>query len=382
MTQVRLASQTVTVEDGDMAPEPRRPAVLSIENELAWSWGNAILDLIPRLPAYEFVRVRRGLYYCQHESCGAAHVFPVDEGLENHFNLILIQNHDGVRYLKHREKTVMRIGGIVMTAKLDPNRYAEDFKKVGAIIATNELLASFARPVNPNVTVIPNGVDLDLFKPRPGFPERPQRFDDNGRPVTFVIGFAGNIDGMGNRYKGWKYFMQAGVYLGMEGVGTKYVLYRHNQIPHDRMPEDFYHQIDALILPSQGEGCSNVITEALACGVPVICTKVGFHGEKLVHYDNVVYIDRNPDTVSSETTDQICAAVRRLMREPELYRRLSVNSRAFAVEHHDVRQVALQYDRVFQSILSERTAKHDGSGHEQTHRPGDLGGGGHLDRRD
>jgi len=73
-----------------------------------------------------------------------------------------------------------------------------------------------------------------------------------------------------------------------------------------------------------------------------------------------VYITRDLETDSPETTVQICNAVRRLMHEPELYRQLAQNSRAFAVEHHDVREIAAQYDAVFQGLLApERTAAHE-----------------------
>jgi len=327
-------------------------SILSIENELRWSWSNSFPQLIACLPAYDVVRIRRGLFSCENPSCGATCMFPVDRDLEEHFDLLLTQNHDGARYISRRDKTVLRIGGLHMKPNMDPDRYAEDFRNVGAIIATNDQLAGFALRVNPNITVIPNGVDLDRFRPGPTFPDRPER--------PFTIGFAGNIDGMGGPYKGWKYFVQAQVNLAIDGVQQKYVLYRHNQIPHDEMPEQFYHQIDALILPSQGEGCSNVVTEALACGVPVIMTKTGFHGERLTDYENVVYITRDLETASPETTDQICHAVRRLMHEPELYKRLAQKGREFAVEHHDVRQVAAQYDKVFQGLLApERMAHHE-----------------------
>ncbi len=330
--------------------------ILSVENALTWSWSNSIHQLIDRLPAYEFVRIRRGLFFCEHQPCGAVFAFPLDRDLEDFFNLILLQNHDGIRYMTRRDKAVLRIGGMDMQPNLDPTKYYNDFRNVGAIIATNEQLADFARPVNPHVSVIANGVDLDHFRPGPTFPDRPQR--------PFTIGFAGNVHGMGAPYKGWKHFVEAGINLAPEGVKTKYLLHLHNQIPHDDMPEKFYHQIDALILPSQGEGCSNVVTEALACGVPVICTKVGFHGEKLVDYENVVYITRNLNTESPQTTEEICNAVRRLMREPDLYRRLSQNGRNFAIEHHDVRKVAAAYDAVIQGVLAriaERTADHGSS---------------------
>lgn len=353
--------------------------VLAIQHDLSWSWGNAIGSLIQALPDYRFVQIYRTGQECSR--CGKWVGWLLSNDLQEHFDLILTQNHDGVRYLNsiYRNKLVARFGGLPMPVSLDPSKYAEDFKNVGAVVATNELLASFARPANSHTTVIPNGVDLDHFKPRPDFPGRPQR--------PFTIGFAGNITGMGARYKGWKHFVQAGVNLGADGICMKSVLFGVSQIPHDDMPDKFYHQIDTLILPSQGEGCSNVVTEALACGVPVICTKVGFHGEKLVDYENVVYITRDPETDSPETTDQICTAVRRLMREPDLYEKLSRNGRAFAVEHHDVTRVAAQYRAVFEDVLRrnfearERQVANECAGLQQANGPGDTGRGQHLDQR-
>jgi len=321
------------------------PTVLSIENNLSWSWAMIVQQLKKHLDGYEFVRITRGQFPCQNVRCGAVHMYPLDVDLQDHFNILLPQNHDGVRHLddEFRAKTIVRFGGLFMQPNLDPSKYQNDFRSVGAVIATNDALADIARPANANVTVIPNGVPLDLFCPADPNPN----FDP-----PFTIGFAGNTWGEGGKYKGWRYFVQAGVDMHAEGVEQLHLLHRVNQIPHDNMPKEFYHKIDALILPSQGEGCSNVVTEALACGVPVIMTKVGFHGERLTDGENVLYIERDLEGESKKTTVQIKAAVRRLMSEPDLRTRLAKNGRAFAEQYHDVRQVAALYDKVFRSILS------------------------------
>ncbi len=44
----------------------------------------------------------------------------------------------------------------------------------------------------------------------------------------------------------------------------------------------FYSAVDLVCVPSRSEGCSNVVAEALACGTPVVATRVG---------DNALYLE-------------------------------------------------------------------------------------------
>ena len=225
----------------------------------------------------------------------------------------------------------------------NPNsdRYGPEISKCGAVIATNKQLYDIGVKANPNCTIIPNGVDLDLFKPAPETPN----FNRN-----FTIGFAGNIHGAGAEYKGWKEFVVGHTLLARYGVEQHHMLHKAKQIAHEDMPEKFYHEIDALILPSKGEGCSNVVSEALSCGVVCILTKVGYHGEMLTDGVNCLFIDRDTADHNVGAAD-IAAKVRMLIEQPELRKKLSVAGREFAAEHHDVKKVAAAYDAVFKGVL-------------------------------
>lgn len=313
--------------------------ILSVENwepNRSWSWGLVIERLIRHLPSdYEFVRIRRGQFGCDNPKCHRVFFHQVDAELCGHFDIVFPQNVDTIALIPRGENIVARIGGLDMTNPAT-QRYAKDFERVAHIIATNQQLRDIAVASNPNCTIIANGVDLDHFKPAVPNPN----FDRK-----FMVGFAGNIWGGGADYKGWPYYVKACAHLMVDGVEQRHLLHQANQIPNADMPEQFYHLIDALILPSRGEGCSNVVSEALACGVPVLLTKVGYHGEMLEHEKNCLFIERDEES--------IIQAVRRLLTSPDLRTTLAVNGRRFAEEHHDIRTIAAQYDQIFQAILNK-----------------------------
>lgn len=314
-------------------------SILSIENWepiRSWSWGIVIDRLIKHMPDYRFTRIRRGSFECRNARCKEKFAQHLDRELIRDYDIIFPQNADTIAMIPNTEKVVARIGGLDMRNPAT-ERYSKDFERVAHIIATNKQLADIAKPANPNCTIIPNGVDLGHFKPSAGTV-------DLERP--FMLGFAGNIQGGGAEYKGYQYFVEACARLAVDGVHYRYLLHGVNQVAHADMPEQFYHLIDALILPSRGEGCSNVVSESLACGVPVLTTKVGFHGEMLEDGKNCLFIERDALSIVNN--------VRRLLTDPNLRLSLAKNGREFAEQYHDVKVIAGQYNEVFKKILKRR----------------------------
>jgi glycosyltransferase involved in cell wall biosynthesis len=255
-----------------------------------------------------------------------------------HFDIIFPQNVDTIKMIPQGEKVAARIGGVSM-ANPNTDRYKDDLARVGAVIGTNDMLLEIGQRANDNCHLIPNGVDLTHFKPRESTEARP----------GFVVGFAGNIWGGGADYKGWQPYVLAATKLMNRGVQQINLLHGKNQITNEEMPAKFYHLIDAVILPSRGEGCSNVVSEALACGVPVLCTKVGFHGEMLEHEKNVLFIERNDGS--------IIQSVERLLDDLDLRTRLQKNGRLFAEQFHDIKKIAAKYDEVFKGMLAKTTTR-------------------------
>ena len=134
-------------------------SILSVENDLNWSWSFGLQSLKDRLD-WDICRVRR---------IPACHIA---DDLVDHFDVTLLQNLDSIQLVrKNYQKVVSRIGGLHVDRKNPPTRYDKWLKKCGYIIATNNNLLKIAERVNKNSKLIPAGVDLELFKPA----DRPDR---------------------------------------------------------------------------------------------------------------------------------------------------------------------------------------------------------------
>lgn len=218
--------------------------------------------------------------------------------------------------------------------------YEKELSECGALIATNKSLYEFGKSINPNTYFITNGVDLDQFS-----------YCYSVKPIgsKFVAGFAGSIIKSEYReYKGYDYVVGACENLGIE---LKQALFKQQQIDQTQMRDLFYAKIDVLVHPTKGEGTSNVIMEALSCGVPVITTKTaGYHGEMLTDKKNVIFCYRSIESV------QRC--IKMLMENPTLRLELSHNGRKFAEEHHDIKKIAAQWAEVIRTIFYRQSVNY------------------------
>lgn len=151
-----------------------------------------------------------------------------------------------------------------------------------------DLAERTALPIGVEVDVIPNGVDLEFY--RPADAKTPM-------PVRKVL-FAGRV----TEQKGLGYLLEALAgraaelegRLGVEIVGDgdlKTDLERHahkrglasivsfsSWLSREELIKK-YRSSDFFILPSLAEGMSNVILEAMACGLPVAATAIDANAE-------------------------------------------------------------------------------------------------------
>lgn len=102
-----------------------------------------------------------------------------------------------------------------------------------------------------------------------------------------------------------------------------------------------------LVLPSRSEGISLALLEAMACGVPVLATRVG--GSVEVIEDGV-----SGSLVASDDPEALADAVDRLLSDPAHARALAAAGRDRVERHFNVRDMVRRYESLYVSILEGR----------------------------
>jgi len=222
------------------------------------------------------------------------------------------------------------------------------------LVAVSNGLRKLALNTDPdaNILVIPNGVDVEEFKPL--FVEKNE--EDH-------ILFVGRLDS--NR-KGVSFLLQAFQRLSDEKLPCKLTIigdgpYRSRleqlaedlnlnnieflgHIPNAQLPIHYNHA-DIFVLPSCAEGMSNVILEAMACGLPVVATNVGGNPE-LVQNGETGFL------VPPENVDALYDSLVKLLSDKNLRERMGRSGRKTVEEFFTWDKIAEDYHKLYESILS------------------------------
>lgn len=192
--------------------------------------------------------------------------------------------------------------------------------------AAYSLVSDYGIPAD-KVSVIPPGVDLDLFRPSL-LPKRSARLR-----VLFV--------GAQFERKGGIDLLEAARHLG-DGVefdlvtktdivpipaGVRATVHRGLK-PHSEKLVQLYRTADIFVLPSRGDCMPQAITEALACGLPIVATSVGAIPE-------MVADDVNGHLVRPRDPRALAAAIASLVNSPAQRHAMGRWSRMLARQEHD-----------------------------------------------
>ncbi len=221
------------------------------------------------------------------------------------------------------------------------------FKRAQTIILTTEAMKRHIiqhyRTPSEKITVIPNYVNTDLFRPMPEIqPERGRIcYVGRLRPIknldTLIKAIAKIPDaslvliGTGEQGETLKALAQN------RGVKAKFT----GALPNSTLPKEI-NRSQIFILPSLSEGHPKALIEAMACGAAVIGTDVNGINN-IIHHEQTGLLC--PPTVAG-----IQSAVQRLLTDEALRTRLGKAARAFAKQEYSLKQIAQRELALYQEV--------------------------------
>lgn len=238
-------------------------------------------------------------------------------------------------------------------------------RRADLVIANSEAgrASAIARGFLPDpFAVVPNGIDTARFAPSP---DRGKVLRDAWGigPGEVVFGLVGRVDPV----KGHEVFLQAARRLASRHAAARFVcvgrasradLERLQALPASKalgakltwvegqsdMPA-VYGAMDGLVSASHSEGFSNVVSEAMACGLPCVVTDVG-DSARLVGETGFVALPNDPEALSV-AMEAILAADRPA---------LGAAARARIQEHFSVEALLTRTEAVLNACLTGKRA--------------------------
>ena len=206
-----------------------------------------------------------------------------------------------------------------------------------------------------HVSVVHNGIPLDRYHE---FPEEKVR----AARERFGIGENELVIGMMARKKSQAELLQAMehvkeeatiLFLGIdrdeELEGIRESLHLPHRVIYGGFQKEIipcYHLLSVFVLPSVIEGFSLAILEAMALGLPVVCTDAGGNREAVTEGENG-YLFRPGDTVT------FGAALRKLLADGELRHTIGERNRAKALDCFSVKDTVRKAEEVYYTVMDQ-----------------------------
>lgn len=197
-----------------------------------------------------------------------------------------------------------------------------------------------------DIIVLPNAADKSMFHPMSKNYQLRQELNvgDDDFLLLFVGGFvhrkgcgilAKAIDKLADEHV--KVIFAGAPLRGDEDDPVcKGIVYK-GTISHNVLPS-YFAAADAFVLPTQKEGCSNAIVEALAMGIPVI-SSIGAFNDDILNETNSIRV--NPLDVN-----EVSDAILRLKNDSKLYEAIKNN----AIEQSGQHSIALRANKIVQFL--------------------------------
>jgi glycosyltransferase involved in cell wall biosynthesis len=108
---------------------------------------------------------------------------------------------------------------------------------------------------------------------------------------------------------------------------------------------DFFREADIFIYPSYSEGMPIAVIEAMACGLPIIATRVGGLPDLVIDGFNGVLVDVG-------CPDQLVDALEYLNSNPDLRFMMQMNSNQSALDKYDIEKLVPRLINIYRKALT------------------------------
>lgn len=203
-----------------------------------------------------------------------------------------------------------------------------------------------------NTAVIYNGVDSKKFSPKKKSNEWKEKISNDKKIIMTNARLVPQ--------KGVKYLIEAMpriknarlVVFG-RGVLREELEKRANEVGadvlfinegiSDESLVELYATADVFVLPSLFEPCPLVLLEAMACGKPIVATKIGGNPELIENKKSGLL-------VSAGNSNEIASAVNELLANEKFAKRLGANARTLAVKRFTWEKTAREVERFYKTL--------------------------------
>jgi glycosyltransferase involved in cell wall biosynthesis len=223
--------------------------------------------------------------------------------------------------------------------------FAEMDRLITVSAALGERACALGMP-QERVAVLRNGVDTDLFRPVDG--ARWRALAPSGATLILSVGNLIPLKGHDLIIRALAELEGAHLLIAgqgaelrnlqnlADGLGFAQRVHFLGSVAHGELPS-VYSAADLLVLASEREGWPNVLLEAMACGTPVVATRVGGIPEIVTAPEAGVLIqDRSPKAIA--------AGVRWLLQHRPSRERIRAHAQKFGWDDTIEKQVALYRD--------------------------------------
>jgi len=256
-----------------------------------------------------------------------------------------MQKHDLSYYLFDRKRKCLTSPDIEIVS---PSRWLAECAGDSALLREKK------------IHVIPNGVDLNVYKPvNPQWAREILNLPKDKKLILFGAIGASSIPRKGFRY------LQSALQNLPSSIGSKCEFLTFGDtmspvidaygIPHRNLGKVagdialslVYSASDVYISPAIQEAFGLTVLESMACGTPVVAFDTG-GAQDIIDHKSTGYLAKMCDA------DDLAEGIEWCLMNNENERRLSQNCRSRSISHFDINQVARQYASLYSRIVENQ----------------------------